>query len=46
MKAFVSWSGGKETALSCYRIMQRKEILDDRMQKNTIYNHEPNFSFI
>jgi len=26
MKAFVSWSGGKETALSCFRIMQRGDI--------------------
>lgn len=26
MKAFVSWSGGKETTLSCYRIMQQKDI--------------------
>lgn len=26
MKAFVSWSGGKETMLSCYKAMQNKEI--------------------
>lgn len=26
MKAFVSWSGGKETSLACYRTMQKKEV--------------------
>ena len=26
MKAFVSWSGGKESSLSCYRIMQRQDV--------------------
>lgn len=26
MKVFVSWSGGKETSLSCYRVMRRKDI--------------------
>lgn len=26
MKAFVSWSGGKETALSCYRAMRNRDI--------------------
>ena len=26
MKVFVSWSGGKESALSCYRAMQRKDL--------------------
>ena len=26
MKAFVSWSGGKETSLSCYKAMQSKDI--------------------
>ncbi len=26
MKAFVSWSGGKETLLACYKIMQRQDI--------------------
>ena len=26
MKAFVSWSGGKETSLACYREMQLKDI--------------------
>lgn len=26
MKAFVSWSGGKETVLSCYRAMQDKDV--------------------
>ena len=26
MKAFVSWSGGKESSLSCYRAMQSKGI--------------------
>lgn len=25
-KAFVSWSGGKETSLSCYKAMQNKDI--------------------
>lgn len=26
MKAFVSWSGGKETSLSCYKIMQNQDV--------------------
>lgn len=26
MKAFVSWSGGKETSLSCYKAMQEQDI--------------------
>jgi len=26
MKAFISWSGGKESCLSCYEIMQSKNI--------------------
>jgi len=26
MKAFVSWSGGKESSLSCYRIMQHQDV--------------------
>lgn len=26
MKAFISWSGGKETSLSCYRVMRDKDI--------------------
>ncbi len=26
MKAFVSWSGGKEASLSCYRIMQHQDV--------------------
>lgn len=26
MKAFVSWSGGKETSLACYRAMQNKNL--------------------
>ncbi len=26
MKAFISWSGGKETSLSCYRAMRDKDI--------------------
>jgi len=26
MKAFVSWSGGKETSLSCYRIMKKEDV--------------------
>lgn len=26
MKAFISWSGGKETSLSCYRAIKAKEI--------------------
>ncbi len=25
MKVFVSWSGGKETSLSCYRVMQKED---------------------
>lgn len=25
MKAFVSWSGGKETSLSCYKVMQNRD---------------------
>ncbi|MEW6417351.1 MAG: diphthine--ammonia ligase [Nitrospirota bacterium] len=26
MKAFVSWSGGKETSLSCYKVMQNQDV--------------------
>lgn len=26
MKVFISWSGGKETALACYKVMQGKHI--------------------
>ncbi len=26
MKIFVSWSGGKETSLSCYKVMQNQDI--------------------
>jgi diphthine-ammonia ligase len=26
MKAFVSWSGGKETSLSCYEVMQNQDV--------------------
>jgi len=26
VKAFVSWSGGKETVLSCYRVMQKQDV--------------------
>ena len=26
MKVFISWSGGKETALSCYKIMQNQDM--------------------
>lgn len=26
MKAFISWSGGKDTSLSCYRVMQNQDI--------------------
>ena len=26
MKAFISWSGGKETSLSCYKVMQAQDI--------------------
>lgn len=26
MKAFISWSGGKETMLSCYKVMKDKDI--------------------
>ncbi len=26
LKAFVSWSGGKETSLSCYRVMQKQGV--------------------
>ena len=25
MKVFISWSGGKETSLSCYRVMQKED---------------------
>lgn len=27
MKAFISWSGGKESSLSCYKAMERLEII-------------------
>ena len=26
MKAFVSWSGGKETSLACYKVMQNQDV--------------------
>ncbi len=26
MKVFISWSGGKETALSCYKVMQNQDM--------------------
>lgn len=26
MKAFISWSGGKETSLSCYKVMQNQDV--------------------